>query len=128
MGHCVPGQSSRRSDQLPIVRIVDELNNLADEALREIRTTSYLLHPPLLDEVGFAFAARWFVDGFAMRSNIEVQLQIAEPAERLARNCELALFRVLQESLTNVSSPFESLDRGCNIHDDRQPTSTCGAR
>jgi len=83
-------------------RIVDDLNALADEALREIRTTSYLLHPPLLDEAGFASAARWFVEGFAKRSNIEVKLEIAEPAERLARNYELALFRVLQESLTNV--------------------------
>ena len=85
-----------------LMRIVDNLNNLADGALREIRTTSYLLHPPLLDEAGFACAARWFVEGFAKRSNIQVQLQIAEPVERLARNCELALFRVLQESLTNV--------------------------
>lgn len=84
------------------LRVVDELNSLADEALREIRTASYLLHPPLLDEAGFASAARWFVEGFAKRSNIQVQLEIAEPAERLSRNCELALFRVLQESLTNV--------------------------
>jgi signal transduction histidine kinase len=85
-----------------LFRIVDDLNALADDALREIRTTSYLLHPPLLDESGFASAARWFVEGFAKRSNIQLQLEIVEPAERMARNCELALFRVLQESLTNV--------------------------
>jgi signal transduction histidine kinase len=85
-----------------LLRLIDDLNTLADEAFREIRTTSYLLHPPLLDEAGFASAARWFVEGFAKRSNIQVQLEIAESPERLAKNCELALFRVLQESLTNV--------------------------
>jgi signal transduction histidine kinase len=82
--------------------LIDDLNAFADEALREIRTTSYLLHPPLLDEAGFASAARWFVEGFAKRSQIQVQLEISEPLERLSRECELVLFRVLQESLTNV--------------------------
>jgi signal transduction histidine kinase len=81
---------------------VDDLNALADEALREIRTTSYLLHPPLLDEAGFASAARWFVEGFAKRSNVQVELEIEGPGERLTRDCELALFRILQETLTNV--------------------------
>jgi signal transduction histidine kinase len=91
-----------RSATPEVLQVLDDLNGFADEALREIRTTSYLLHPPLLDEAGFASAARWFVEGFAKRSNIPVQLEIAESPERLSRNCELALFRVLQESLTNV--------------------------
>jgi signal transduction histidine kinase len=85
-----------------LLPLVDDLNTLTDEALREIRATSYLLHPPLLDEVGFASAARWFVEGFAKRSQIQVRLEIAELPERLSEECELALFRVLQESLTNV--------------------------
>jgi len=81
---------------------MDDVNALADEALREIRTTSYLLHPPLLDEAGFASAARWFVDGFSKRSNIKIECDIPQRSERLSKECELVLFRVLQESLTNV--------------------------
>jgi signal transduction histidine kinase len=83
-------------------RLVGELNDLADEALQEVRTTSYLLHPPMLDEVGIASATRWFVEGFAKRSGIKVQCDIPDPMERPPRHCELVLFRVLQESLTNV--------------------------
>ena len=82
--------------------LVDDLNALADEALQEVRTTSYLLHPPLLDEAGIAPAARWFVEGFARRSGIDVRCDVPEKMERPSRDCELVLFRILQESLTNV--------------------------
>ncbi len=81
---------------------LEDLAALTDTAIQEIRTTSYLLHPPLLDEVGIASAARWFVDGFAKRSGIQVRCDVPEKMERPPRNCELVLFRVLQESLTNV--------------------------
>ena len=79
-----------------------ELNGLADHALQEIRTTSYLLHPPLLDESGFAAAASWYVDGFNKRSPIQVSLQLPEGI-RLPASIEIVLFRVLQESLTNIT-------------------------
>jgi signal transduction histidine kinase len=79
-----------------------ELNGLADQALREIRTTSYLLHPPLLDESGFAAAAAWYVDGFNKRSPIQVTLQLPEGVH-LPGTVEIVLFRVLQESLTNIT-------------------------
>jgi signal transduction histidine kinase len=82
--------------------LIDDLNALADEALQEVRTTSYLLHPPLLDEAGIAPAARWFVEGFARRSGIDVRCDVPEKMERPSRDCELVLFRILQESLTNV--------------------------
>src|SRR5579863_5139665 len=82
--------------------LIDDLNALANEALREIRTASYLLHPPLLDEAGVASAARWFVDGFARRSGIQLQCEIQESMPRPPRAYELVLFRVLQETLTNV--------------------------
>ena len=82
--------------------LIDDLEALVDEALQEVRTTSYLLHPPLLDEAGIASAVRWFVEGFARRSGIDVQCDIPERLERPPRDCELVLFRVLQESLTNV--------------------------
>lgn len=82
--------------------LLDEVEQLADQALKEIRTTSYLLHPPLLDEAGFASAARWFVEGFSARSNIQVNLEIPPQLDRLPPAIELALFRVMQEGLNNV--------------------------
>jgi signal transduction histidine kinase len=79
-----------------------EAIELADRAMVEIRTISHLLHPPLLDELGFYSATRWYTEGFAKRSGIHVDLQLEAIAERLPRETELALFRVLQEALTNV--------------------------
>jgi anti-sigma regulatory factor (Ser/Thr protein kinase) len=86
-------------------RIREELSGialLADAALQEIRTTSYLLHPPMLDETGFTCAAQWYIEGFARRSGMKVRLDFAPQVERLPDTIETALFRVLQESLTNV--------------------------
>jgi signal transduction histidine kinase len=83
----------------------DELSGiarLADEALQEIRTTSYLLHPPMLDETGFSSAAQWYIEGFAKRSGLKVRMDFAPAGERLRDTVEIVLFRVLQESLTNV--------------------------
>lgn len=82
--------------------LIDDLNALADEALQELRTTSYLLHPPLLDEAGIAPAARWFVEGFARRSGLHIECDIPQHVDRPSRDGELVLFRILQESLTNV--------------------------
>lgn len=76
--------------------------DLTDRAIGEVRTISHLLHPPLLDELGFHSAVRWYSEGFAKRSGIQVNLHLAEVVERLPKQIELALFRVLQESLTNV--------------------------
>ena len=82
--------------------IVSDVAELADKAIEDIRTMSYLLHPPLLDEVGFACAAEWYIEGFAKRSGINVTIDLAPDRERLPMNIEIALFRVLQECLTNV--------------------------
>lgn len=82
--------------------LLDDLNDLIDAALNDVRATSHLLHPPLLEEVGFASAAKWFVEGFAKRSSIKVTCDVPERFDRPPRECELVLFRVLQESLTNV--------------------------
>ena len=82
--------------------LASDVIQLADQAIQEIRTMSYLLHPPLLDEVGFACAAEWYIEGFAKRSGVNVNLDIAADLERLPTSMETALFRVLQESLTNV--------------------------
>jgi two-component system NarL family sensor kinase len=82
--------------------VLCDIAALADQALQEIRTTSYPLHPPLLDEAGFSAAAQWYVEGFAQGSGIKARLEFATELERLPIAVETALFRVLQESLTNV--------------------------
>src|ERR1700688_4113809 len=94
-------QQSCKQDS-PRLALISEVEALADQALEEIRTMSYLLHPPLLDEVGFACAAEWYIDGFAKRSGINIKADIANSCGRLPKKVEIALFRVLQESLTNV--------------------------
>jgi signal transduction histidine kinase len=79
-----------------------ECSQLLDQALTETRTLSYLLHPPLLDEAGFESAAREYVEGFSKRSSIPITLRLPEQMDRLGQSIELALFRVLQEGLTNI--------------------------
>jgi signal transduction histidine kinase len=75
---------------------------LLDQSIAETRTISHLLHPPLLDEVGFSSAAKWYLQGFSERSGVDVKVEIPENLGRLPRPLELSLFRVLQESLTNI--------------------------
>jgi len=75
---------------------------LADDVLQHIRTLSYLLHPPLLDQLGLAAALHWYISGFTKRSGIHVDLAIAPEIERLSPDIETALFRIVQESLTNI--------------------------
>jgi PAS domain S-box-containing protein len=75
---------------------------LANECVREVRTLSYLMYPPLLDESGLADAVRHFVDGFTTRTGIKVELKVNPMFGRMRKDVELALFRVVQESLTNV--------------------------
>jgi len=75
---------------------------LTEQVLEEMRTVSYLLHPPLLDEVGLAFALQWYVDGFKARSKIHVDLNLSPQVGRLSRDFEMAVFRIVQECLTNI--------------------------
>jgi PAS domain S-box-containing protein len=83
-------------------RSVEEAADLVQQALVEIRTMSHLLHPPLLDEVGLESAIRGFIEGFAQRSKIDVNLVVAPGFERLSPDQEIAIFRVVQECLTNI--------------------------
>jgi signal transduction histidine kinase len=76
--------------------------SLAEQAMTEIRTLSYLLHPPFLDEAGLLSALRWYATGFAERSGITVDLELPEQFERPPRDTETALFRIVQESLINI--------------------------
>jgi PAS domain S-box-containing protein len=75
---------------------------LTEDAVTEVRTISYLLYPPMLEEMGLKSAIPWYVDGFATRSGVKTSFEASPNFQRLPRDIELALFRVLQESLTNV--------------------------
>jgi signal transduction histidine kinase len=75
---------------------------LAEQSIAQIRTLSYLLHPPFLDETGLLSALRWYAAGFAERSGIRVDLDLPESFERLPLDSETALFRIVQESLINI--------------------------
>jgi len=84
------------------------LATLLEQSVKEVRTMSYLLHPPLLDEVGLPSALEWYVSGFSDRSQIKVALELPHNLGRLRHDIELALFRIVQEALTNVHRHSES--------------------
>jgi signal transduction histidine kinase len=88
--------------------MVNESAGLVQELSREVRTISHLLHPPLLDEAGLASALRWYVEGFAERSKIRVDLEFPAELGRLPRETETAIFRTVQECLTNIHRHSES--------------------
>src|SRR5438094_10360942 len=73
-----------------------------EQCIIEVRTLSYLRHPPMMEAAGLASAARWYVEGFGQRSGIAVTLEAPDDLERLPDTIEIALFRALQEALTNV--------------------------
>lgn len=83
-------------------KAVAENEELARQISTEIRTISHLLHPPLLDELGLGSALRWYIDGFAERSEIKVEIELPKDLGRLSTEMETAVFRVVQECLTNI--------------------------
>ena len=91
-----------------ITSTVNDSAALVQELSKEVRTISHLLHPPLLDEAGLASALRWYVEGFAQRSKIEVGLEFPADFGRLPRESETAIFRTVQECLTNIHRHSES--------------------
>ncbi|HLV95313.1 MAG TPA: sensor histidine kinase [Candidatus Acidoferrales bacterium] len=131
---------------------VDTANRVAEalgvvsKVTSELRTMSYLLHPPLLDEMGLSSAIRWFVDGFVERSNIRVSVEIPAEMERFSPDLETAIFRVVQECLTNIHrhsgsatasirldrSPdgitLEVADQGKGIPEEKLPSSASAGR
>jgi len=94
---------------------------LAERSMSGIRTLSYLLHPPFLDEAGLLSAIRWYVDGFAERSGIAVDLDLPPEFDRLPRDVETTLFRVVQEALINIHRHAYSPTAGIHLK-------TCGER
>ena len=96
----VTGESHKLSPD--IAKLVTENASLVNQITNEIRTISHLLHPPLLDEVGLPSALRWYTDGFSQRSNIQTTLDIPQQFQRLSPETEIAIFRLVQEGLTNI--------------------------
>jgi signal transduction histidine kinase len=114
-------------------RLLNETLELAEQSLQEVRTLSYVLHPPLLDMMGLSAALRWLAEGFSERSGIETETDIAELGETLPQDAATAFFRITQEALANIHrhsrSPWarvalsrrgpqvrlEIADRGCGF-------------
>ena len=133
--------AAKEKDQ-KIVSLAAESQQLSEDLSKEIRTLSYLLHPPLLDEVGLGSALRWYVDGFSERSKIKVELEFPADLGRLPKELELVIFRIVQESLTNIhrhsgsssarisltrsddAVEFEISDRGKGISPEKQQETT----
>jgi PAS domain S-box-containing protein len=91
-----------KSDPARLAQSVKNAKDLVKDLTREIRTTSYLLHPALLDEGGLSSAVRWYLEGLSERSGIHVELNIPDNLERLTPEMELAIFRLVQECMTNI--------------------------
>ncbi|HUK24083.1 MAG TPA: ATP-binding protein [Terriglobales bacterium] len=105
------------------VRIVKDSIRMVEDILKDLRTMSYLLHPPLLEDTGLESALRWYVDGFVQRSKIAVTLEIAPDIERLPREVELAVFRIVQECLTNIHR--HSGSTAASVHLSRDAENLC---
>lgn len=88
---------------------VQELSELLAEAVSSTRSMSHLLHPPLVDELGFVSAARFFLEGFSKRTGVAISCDLCEGGERLPSELELTLFRILQEALTNIQRHSKSV-------------------
>ena len=102
-----------------LVRNAEDAESLVQQLHRELRTTSYLLHPPLLDEAGLFSAVTWYAQGMSERSGIQVDVDMARDFGRLPRELELAVFRLLQESLTNIHRHSSSKTARIRLEHDR---------
>ena len=91
-----------KKDPAQLAKDIQYAEQLVQHLSQEIRTASYLLHPPLLDESGISSALSWYVQGLAERSNLEIDLQVPDDFGRLSSEMELLIFRLVQESLTNI--------------------------
>jgi len=95
-------EDDAKHDPARLSKSIKDAQDLIQDLTREIRTTSYLLHPPMLDDSGLLSALRWYIDGLAERSDLSIELNIPDNLERLAPELELAIFRLVQECLTNI--------------------------
>jgi len=136
--------SSRTGSVQSIRRQLQECSEILRKVESEIRTLSYVLHPPLLDDLGLLAALEWYVQGLEKRLGLRVHLEIHDELPRVTRDAEIALFRVVQESLTNVIRHAHASntwiraeitatrlhlvieDDGCGIHPDQLSSANRG--
>jgi PAS domain S-box-containing protein len=102
LGMNLAGIAQRVGQNPSLSETVEDTQNLVHQLSREIRTTSYLLHPPLLDENGLSQAIHWYMQGLKERSDLEIELSVPEDFGRLPADLELTIFRIVQEGLTNI--------------------------
>src|ERR1700675_3741556 len=95
-------EDDAKRDPARLSKSIKDARDLIQDLTQEIRTTSYLLHPPMLDESGLSSALRWYIDGLTERSGLSIELNMPDNLERLAPEVELAIFRLVQKSLTNI--------------------------
>jgi signal transduction histidine kinase len=98
LGQLVRSELSQRAKKTLI-----DCQNLCEATLKDIRTLAYLLHPPMLDQRGLAEALRWFIDGFAKRTGVDVRLEVPGGLDRMPMELERDLFRIVQEGLSNIA-------------------------
>jgi len=109
-------QSQSHKLDAKAARAISDNARLVEQVSSEIRTISHLLHPPLLDLAGLSSALRWYVDGFSERSNIKVDLEIPADLGRLPSDVEIAIFRIVQECLTNIHRHSGSATATIRLH------------
>src|SRR5580704_10744241 len=95
-------ENDAKRDPRRLSKSIKDAEDLVQVLTQEVRTTSYLLHPPTLDESGLSSALHWYTDGLVERSGLSIELNIPDDLERLAPEVELAIFRLVQECLTNI--------------------------
>ncbi len=95
--------------------VISDCSEIVDKCLIETRTISHLLHPPLLDEAGLQSAIQWYVEGFAQRSGITVNVDLPKTLDRFHKEMETTLFRVVQEALTNIHRHSQASEAGIRL-------------
>ena len=111
-------QEQARAVNPRTAEMLSEASLLAGNISKEIRTLSYLLHPPLLDEAGLVSAVQWYVEGLAQRSNLKIDLYFPPQLARLSPSLEIVIFRIIQECLTNVHRHSGSTHASIEIVED----------
>jgi two-component system NarL family sensor kinase len=123
LGMCLAELTEKADGNSALTKSINSAEELVQHLTQEIRTTSYLLHPPMLDETGISSALSWYVQGLGERSGLKIGLRIPANFGRLPSQMELLIFRLVQECLTNIhrhsgskTAQIEIQREGENVH------------